>query len=212
VRFSARRAGDGGFGIEADVEAPGLSVEGLRVPLAGLHQAGNAAVAVALLGVLRPELGAALTEEAVREGFRRVRVPGRLQKVRDAPAAVIDVAHNEVSMQATVASVREFFPHRSLHVALGLAADKDARAVLAPVCRHASRLLLATSGSPRSAAPEDLAAVARSLGFARPEPETDLGRALDSLLAGCGPGDLALVTGSFLVAGGAFRHWGIDPG
>jgi dihydrofolate synthase/folylpolyglutamate synthase len=211
VRHAVRRPADGGFGIEADVEAHGRMIRALRIPLAGFHQGENAAVAVGLLEALRRAEGVPLGEEAIRRGLAAVRVPGRLHRVMDSPAVVIDVAHNEVAMKATVSAVAEFFPHRELHAALGLSADKDARKVLAPLCGRASRLILTTSGTPRSAAPADLAAVARSVGFARPEVELDFGAALDSLLAGCGKEDLALVTGSFYVAGKAFRHWGISP-
>lgn len=211
IRVEARPRSDGGFGIEADVDAPGWAAKGLRIPLAGLHQGENAAVAAGVLGVLRRELGVPLTEGALRAGLETVRVPGRLQRVLGDPTTVIDVAHNEVSMKATMEAVRDFFPHRELHVALGISADKDIRKVLAPVCERAARLILTTSGSARSAPPGDLAAAARALGFREPEPEPDLGRALDALRSGCRPGGLALVTGSFYVAGKAYRHWGIDP-
>src|SRR5690606_5133947 len=73
----------------------------LRTPLAGRHQAFNAALAVHALDVapgLRPDAG------AVAEGVARVHWPGRLQVARAGGVTwVLDVAHNVAGIESLVA-------------------------------------------------------------------------------------------------------------
>jgi hypothetical protein len=66
------------------------AVKELRIPLAGLHQGENAAVAAGVLGVLRRELGVPLDEEALRAGIH----PGTLYTLRD--SGVLEVVSRGV--------------------------------------------------------------------------------------------------------------------
>ena len=75
-----------------------------RTALPGEHQALNATVALAALEwVRRARLD--VPEKAVREGFRTVDWPGRLEVVQRSPLLVLDAAHNGASAQFLAAEL-----------------------------------------------------------------------------------------------------------
>ena len=75
----------------------------LRVPLAGRHQADNAALALLLVEAAGPDV----EEEEVRRALAGVRHPGRLQLVEREGLWVLDVAHNPAAVEAVLTAVRE---------------------------------------------------------------------------------------------------------
>ena len=84
---------------------------GLPAPaLAGAEQIGNAAVALAAIRSLQERL--ALGRTAVEEGLRRVRLPGRFQRIADRRGFewVLDVAHNPDAARTLAASLRDTRP------------------------------------------------------------------------------------------------------
>ncbi|MHC5080113.1 MAG: glutamate ligase domain-containing protein, partial [Planctomycetota bacterium] len=191
---------------------PGGEYAGLPIPLAGHHQGGNAAVAVGVLDLLGREKNLAIPAEVLRRGWRNLRVPGRLERVRDEPLLLIDVAHNEVAIRASLEAIETFYPHRRLFVGAGFSKDKDLPAVFEPLAPRVSRLFLTSAGGPRAADPHALASIARAAGCTSVEVIADVGAMVDEILSACGQGDLALITGSFYVAGMAYEYLGIDVG
>ncbi|MHC4598264.1 MAG: bifunctional folylpolyglutamate synthase/dihydrofolate synthase [Planctomycetota bacterium] len=206
LRWETRPRTDGGFGIEVDVETEARRYEGLRIPLAGLHQGGNAALAV---GALERFEGEALDPGVLREGLGRVFVPGRLQKVRENPPVFIDVAHNEAAVRATLDALENLHPGRRLRIVAGFSKDKDYRSALAPLAARAAQLLLTSSGGNRSADPLALRDAVEDRYRSKAEPVPAFEEAVDVLLRTTEPEDLALVTGSFYVVGRAMRHLGV---
>src|ERR1700756_4475054 len=113
------------FGVLSREQAVGgqqLALRGLRgtyedifLPLFGLHQASNAACALAAVeafaGVSDDNVyaSAGLDPDLVREAFAKVTSPGRLEVIRRSPTILIDAAHNPAGMAATVAGVEESF-------------------------------------------------------------------------------------------------------
>ncbi|MBI3013855.1 MAG: bifunctional folylpolyglutamate synthase/dihydrofolate synthase, partial [Candidatus Tectomicrobia bacterium] len=63
----------------------------LRLPLLGVHQQWNAALALRVCSIL-PALGFSLTESGLRDGLASTRWPGRLQVVRYRPVLIVDGA------------------------------------------------------------------------------------------------------------------------
>ena len=72
----------------------------------GEHQAANASVAWATLGLLPERLVPA--EEATRRGFELTRCAARVEVVNAHPFVVIDTAHNPASAQALVNTLSQF--------------------------------------------------------------------------------------------------------
>ncbi|MFG1609417.1 bifunctional folylpolyglutamate synthase/dihydrofolate synthase [Actinoplanes sp. NPDC049265] len=175
VEMGATLAREGGeFGVvQRDIAVAGqlLTLQGLGgvydeifLPLHGAHQAQNAAVALAAVEAF---LGAGkdkqLEIEIVREGFAQVDSPGRLERVRSAPAILLDGAHNPHGMAATVAALEEEFNFRHLVAVVAALGDKDVSGLLDLLEPIAARIVVTRNSSPRSMPLEELAQLATTI-------------------------------------------------
>jgi dihydrofolate synthase/folylpolyglutamate synthase len=105
--------------------------------LVGSHQAGNAHLALRAVGALATRDGWELDPEAIRDGLRGTRLPGRFERrlLADRPV-VLDGAHNPMKLAALVATLQELRPGARFPWVLAFKQDKDidgALRVLAPV-------------------------------------------------------------------------------
>ncbi|WP_068091855.1 bifunctional folylpolyglutamate synthase/dihydrofolate synthase [Novosphingobium rosa] len=103
--------------------------------LVGLHQAENAALAVAML---RHQSAVIVSPEAMAKGIRRAKWPARLQRLGKGPLTELagrreiwlDGGHNP---DAGLAIARHFAHHAPVHLVLGMLANKDPAALLKPL-------------------------------------------------------------------------------
>lgn len=180
--------------LHFEVEVDGRTAARVRLPVPGLHQAENAALATA--AALR--LGASRRD--VERALARVRIPGRIEVVGRRPEIVVDVAHNPVSIRA----LREtLWPVRGrTWLVFGASRDKDTRSMLRGLRGAVDVAILTRARSARAAEPAALAAQS-------PFPSVEIGsvaRAVGLALKRAGPRDRVLVTGSFYVAGEALEE------
>ena len=122
----------------------------LWTPLVGSHQAVNAALAVRILErlpeSLRPD------REAVVEGIRSVRWPGRSQIEHiGGQTWLFDVAHNTAGVLALAEVMERLSLPRPIVMLTGVLGDKDWHSMLPPLFRMADRAILTQPPS----APED---------------------------------------------------------
>ncbi|MBN9743805.1 dihydrofolate synthase [Amycolatopsis sp. A1MSW2902] len=231
VDAAVARAGSEFGVLEREVAVGGqmLKLQGLGgvydeifLPLHGAHQAANAALALAAVEAF---FGAGkdkqLVIEAVREAFAEVENPGRLERVRAAPAVLVDAAHNPMGARALATTITDEFNFRRLVAVVGVLSDKDARGILDALEPVVSDVVVTRSSSPRSLPVEDLAELAASIfGEDRVLAEPDLETAIETAiglveqnddpeepLAGSG----VLVTGSVVTAGDARTLFGKEP-
>ncbi|XVU26905.1 bifunctional folylpolyglutamate synthase/dihydrofolate synthase [Actinoplanes sp. CA-054009] len=162
------------FGVIERTQAVGgqlLTLQGLGgvydeifLPLFGAHQAQNAAMALAAVEVfLGAGKGKQLEIELVREGFAQVDSPGRLERVRSAPAILLDGAHNPHGMAATVTALEEEFAFRHLVAVVAVLADKDVSGLLDLLEPVAARIVVTQNSSPRSMPVDELAQIASEI-------------------------------------------------
>jgi dihydrofolate synthase/folylpolyglutamate synthase len=101
----------------------------LRLPLLGHHQAANAAIALGVLETLGTAGVATVPDAAIRDGFERVRWPGRLERLEHRGCTIIvDGAHNPDGMAvlaSTVESLAAELPSGPATVLLGVMRDKE---------------------------------------------------------------------------------------
>ena len=168
--------------------------------LPGAHQGDNAALAVAMLrhqSVLR------ISPDAMAAGIRAARWPARLQRLGAGPLTAIvpgrtvwlDGGHNPDAGQAIARHLADQPP---VHVVIGMLANKDPAAILAPLGRRVLSVTIVPAPgheahgreafAPYSAVPLNAAA--------------DVAAALAALPAG---GDV-LITGSLYLAGDVLRR------
>jgi dihydrofolate synthase/folylpolyglutamate synthase len=131
--------------VAAEVDAP-LLLEGrdwnpdprLNPALPGAHQQRNANLAWQML---RAQDRVAVTGAEFQRGLAIVDWPARFQRLADgplgAPETWIDGAHNPQAAEALGQLLAE---HRPMHIVLGILANKDAEAIVAPLQRHALSL------------------------------------------------------------------------
>jgi dihydrofolate synthase/folylpolyglutamate synthase len=101
-------------GIVVDLRRPWGTLAEVRLGLLGGHQAGNAAVALALLDALvedaaRRGTRLALDDAAIRRGFAAARWPGRLELLTGTPLGpvLLDGAHNPAGARALAQALEE---------------------------------------------------------------------------------------------------------
>jgi dihydrofolate synthase/folylpolyglutamate synthase len=187
--------------------------EDVFLPLHGAHQAQNASVALAAAEAFLGADAHRLAPELVREGFAGVVVPGRLERVRGAPAVLLDAAHNPHGMAATVAALADEFDFRRLVVVLAVLRDKDVTGMLELLEPVADGVVATRNSSTRAMPAQRLGEVAAEL-FGqdrvrvRPalpdaiETAVELAEAdLDAGLGGAG----VLITGSVITVADARR-------
>ena len=153
VRVTGRSLGLDG--VEAEITV-GEEHAVLQVPLIGLHQAENAAVALATCAMLSGR-GAALDLETVRRGLATVSWPARLQWLPATPPLLVDGAHNPAAVTAIVPAVREVVGDRPLVALVGVMADKDVAGILDALRPLAPVPVFTQAGTPRAARAVDLA-------------------------------------------------------
>ncbi len=112
--------------LDAPVRVCGrdFSAEPVRsLALGGPHQLENAAVARALLAAIDDEFP--VTERQIRDGFARVRWPGRFEVLERDPFLVVDGGHNSHAMTALVRALEEIPAPEPCVAVFGVMADKN---------------------------------------------------------------------------------------
>lgn len=188
-------------------------LSGIRVPLAGTHQKGNAAVAVAAAETLG-EMGLPVSPTAIREGIEQVSWPGRFEvhALPEGLTVVLDGAHNDGSAAALAETLRSAVGGSRLHLVVGINRDKDAAAILRPLLALASSVHVArAAGSARALDADRLAALIRRRGGVAVWPWGSVWEALAGAREAVSPSDWICVTGSLAVVGEARNALGLLP-
>jgi len=183
-----------------DIRTPTTIYTDVYLPLNGVHQGCNAAVALVAVETF---FAAPLAEEVVLEGFAEVTMPGRFEVLGRQPLVIVDGAHNApgADMCASV-FFQDFDPEGRRILVVGTLRDPDE--MLAALRADEFDIVFAcTAPSPRGVPATAVAEAARRLGC-------DDVYVFDSVEAACqrameyADGDDAiLVTGSLYTAGAA---------
>jgi dihydrofolate synthase/folylpolyglutamate synthase len=171
-----------------------------RLALAGAHQVGNAATAVAAARMLDRERVSRLPPAAIAAGLAAARWPGRLEPIPVGGATVLlDAAHNPHGVEALARFLDRL--GRPFVLLFGALADKQVGAMLPPLAARARAVVLTRPSSDRALDPGQLAGCLAA--GTRPTVEADPGAALDAALAaarGLGT-DLVVACGSLYLIG-----------
>jgi len=139
---------------------------GLYLNLPGAHQELNARTALAAFHVWAERLRLPINEDACREAFARVFIPGRMQIVADAPnlppRLILDGGHNAHGLAALSASL-DAADLRPAAVVFGCMADKPLAEML-PLVRGLTGGPIHVAGIPGNARAADPQALCPQLG------------------------------------------------
>lgn len=129
--------------------------ENTELSLPGLYQQKNAAVVLEAIEQLRL-LGMEFSEDAVREGLRTVYWQARLEVLWEKPLLLVDGSHNPQGMQATVESLKQYFPEKKLQFIFGAMADKELDVMIPMFLPLAKKIYVTAPSMPRAMKPEEL--------------------------------------------------------
>ena len=137
----------------------------VAMSLLGRHQLENIATAVATIETVVTAGGLRVSAEAVTQGLRQAKWPGRLQVLEADPPMILDGAHNPDAARVLSAALKELLRKRPVALVWGMCSDKDAlgfSAELGGVIRACWPVRLKTD---RTRAPEELARIGQSRGW-----------------------------------------------
>jgi len=180
--------------------------------LLGEHQKLNAALALATIKLLQPQLP--VKDESIRTGLATVNWPGRLQLIERANGQriLLDGAHNLAGAQTLRATLEKNFAGSRPVLIFGALADKpwaDICRLLAPL---GDKICTVPVASERTASAEALADAFRSV---NPQAEVSVGGSLAEVLKSYESEPFIVMTGSLYLVGEALELLGVlpaDPG
>jgi UDP-N-acetylmuramoyl-L-alanyl-D-glutamate--2,6-diaminopimelate ligase len=159
------------------------------IPLMGAFQAWNTLCAVALAIACDAPAAAAFDAVAKLTG-----VPGRMQRIADAPV-IVDYAHTPDALQTALTALRPFTTGK-LIVVFGCGGDRDPgkRPQMGAIAEQLADTVIVTDDNPRG---EDAATIRRAILAAAPKAQEigDRGEAIRTAIKMLHPGDLLLVAG-----------------
>ena len=138
--------------------------------LPGLYQQRNAALVLEATEQLE-SLGISIPEQAVRDGLQKVHWQARLEVLRNRPLLLADGSHNPQGMQATLESLRLYFPDRKLQFIFGAMADKELDTMAAMFLPMAKKVYLTAPAMPRAKKAEELLTLCRQKCAGEKQPE-----------------------------------------
>lgn len=178
----------------------------LFLPLYGVHQAQNAAMAIAAVESFLGNGTQRLTDEVLAEGLGTVSSPGRLHLIGTEPSVLVDAAHNPHGAEALAKAMLSSFAFDSVTAIVGVLDDKDAHGMIEALDPVVDRFIVSSSATARSVDADELAATVVSIaGADRVVVEPGLAQAIDSARSDAGPNDAVLITGSVTMAGLAMQ-------
>ena len=190
------------------VQTPRREYPGLSLSVLGRHQRRNAAAAIAAAEIfLAQKKAIPLDPDLLRQAVAGTRLPCRIEVLSREPWVIVDGAHNPVSVEVLLHTVREEIDYRDLHVLFACSQDKDARGMLALLAPAARSWTFTRVDFPRIEAPETLQEILEELNpdaVSRVIPSPV--EALEDTCRRSGSRDCILCCGSFYLAGEIFKQ------
>jgi len=178
------------------------SAVSLTIPLLGAHQIENAAIAYVALKAS----GIPISEEAIQNGFSRVKWPARFEVLRREPPVVIDSAHNKDSARRLRQTLDEYFPKRPVILVFCALEDKDISGILEELKPRLECVVATRADHPRAPSAEWIAEQVKKVDI-RVEAVTPTADALERALELAGEQKVVLAAGSVAFAGEVSAIW-----
>lgn len=175
-------------------ETPVSKREGLTPGMPGISQPHNLALAVAAIEAA----GIEVSDEAMRLGAQRAKLPGRFERrVIKGVEVVLDGAHNTEAAKVLVRNMQRAFPQQSAVLLTGMVEGHDPAGFYAVLSKVASSAHVSPIDFHRARKPEGLAEVIQAQGL----PSASHGSAQEAL---DGALNDAVLTGKPLLVAGSF--------
>ena len=174
----------------------------LTIPLLGVHQIENAAIAYTALKTS----GITISDEAIQRGFAQAKWPARFEVLRREPPVVIDSAHNRDSARRLRETLDEYFPEIPVILIFCALEDKDITGMLEELKPRLECVVATRADHPRAPAAEWIAEQVTKVGIPV-EAVAPVANALERALALAGNQKVVLAAGSVAFAGEVSAAW-----
>ena len=124
-----------------------------NLKMIGDYQYNYAAAAVIALDDILPE--ALSNQELLRNALCDTTIPGRFQYLQHSPDIILDVAHNEDAAKSLATNIKRL-DYKTIHVVLGILADKDVYSIVKPFSLLVDHWHIGTIGSERGMNAEEI--------------------------------------------------------
>lgn len=175
----------------------------LELPLLGLHQVENAAIAYMALQTS----GLEISDEALQKGFSKVKWPARFEVARREPPVVFDSAHNQDSFARLRQALDDYFPGRPVYLIFGASEDKNIPGMFEEIKSKVKLMFVTKADHPRALEPGKIVELARQAEVpneAAPSVAQAFARALEMSEK---DGSIVLSAGSMFVTAEAMAVW-----
>ena len=199
------------FSQKVSMELYEKSYSVVEISLVGRHQAENLKAALATLEILRKSGAVKLDREALYEGLKRARQPGRFEVISEDPLVIIDGAHNEAGAQALQETMAQHFAGKKILLAAGILADKEIDSIVKFLTKITDHIIVTEPDNPRKLAAEKLAEHVADFGVAA-EVVSDVEAAVHRAKALADGYDVILFAGSLYLIGDVRRLWRNERG
>ena len=135
----------------------------LFMPLHGLHQLENLALAVVAVESFIGGGQQRILDDVLRVAVADLSSPGRLQVISREPLTILDAAHNPHGAQSLVGSLSKSFDLERPVAVLAVLGDKDVRGVLEAFAGVFSDVFITQSSSPRAAEAAEIGELAAEI-------------------------------------------------
>lgn len=127
----------------------------IELALLGDHQVKNFLVALRTLLNLRKN-GINISDDAIKNGMRRVRWIGRMEVLNEGPLVVIDGAHNIDGIKNLRNSIDKYFNFKNITLILGVLGDKQVEDMVDEITRGVNKVVVVEPHSDRAEDIDDL--------------------------------------------------------
>lgn len=199
------------FSQRVSMELYEKSYSDVEISMVGRHQVENLKTALATLEILRKSGAVKLDREALYEGLKRARQPGRFEVISEDPLAIIDGAHNEAGAQALQETMVQHFAGKKILLVAGILADKEIDSIVKFLTKITDHIIVTEPDNPRKLAAEKLAEHVADFGVAA-EAVSDVEAAVHRAKELADGYDVILFAGSLYLIGDVRRLWRNERG
>lgn len=199
------------FSQKVSMELYEKSYSDVEISMVGRHQAENLKTALATLEILRKSGAVKLDREALYEGLKRARQPGRFEVISKDPLVIVDGAHNEAGAQALQETMAQHFAGKKILLVAGILADKEIDSIVKFLTKITDHIIVTEPDNPRKLAAEKLAGNVADFGVAA-EAVSDVEAAVHRAKELADGYDVILFAGSLYLIGDVRRLWRNERG
>lgn len=127
-----------------------------HLSLIGGYQAYNASLAIEAIRYLQEEGFIHTSSQIIKKALKKVKWPGRFEKISSSPLCFIDGAHNVDGMQA-LADTLDQLPRRYTIAIIGILKDKEVDEMLKWIAPKVDAFVVTTPLNPRAMTAQELA-------------------------------------------------------